>query len=80
MYLLLASIATITICLITEMCALYIYNGGALWWAIYRMLIGYMGTFYDWLLMYNIYTMSDAYAYIPVIVIITILLLTKKIK
>ena len=28
----------------------YIYNVGALWQAIYRMLIGHMSAIYDWLL------------------------------
>ena len=28
---------------------LFIYNGGALWWAIYTMQIGYMCTSYGWL-------------------------------
>ena len=46
-------------------------NFGALWWAIYRMPIGYMYTVYDWLHMYNINIMADTYAYIHIVVIIT---------
>ena len=48
-----------------------IYNCGELWWAIYRMPIGYMHTIYDWSLTYNIYTLVDAYIYINIFIIIT---------
>ena len=34
----------------------YKYNGCALWWAIYRILIGHQSDTYDWLLIYIIYT------------------------
>ena len=60
------------------MCALYIYNGGTIWWSIYRIPIGHMSATYEWLLMYTIYTVDDATAYIHILKMIithTILLL-----
>ena len=50
---------------------IYIYNGGALCRAIYKILICYMYAVKDWLLIYNIYTMVDTCAYICIFVIIT---------
>ena len=47
-----------------HVCVLHIYNGGALWQSIYRMLIGHMTTIYDSLLMYNSYNVADACKYI----------------
>ena len=62
---------------------LSIYNGGALWWAIYMILIGHMGATYDLLPMNFIYTVADVCTYMCIFTIITIhnipLLQTKRI-
>ena len=50
---------------------LYIYNGGALWWAIYRKHIGHMSATYDLLLIYTIYPVADACECICILIIIT---------
>ena len=65
-----------------HMYVLYIYNGGALWWSIYNILIGHMSATTDWLIVYTGYSMVNAYAYIYLFMITTIhsilLLLIKK--
>ena len=43
---------------------LYTYNGGALWWAIYRVPVVQLHDSYDWLFIYTVYTMADVCAYI----------------
>ena len=62
---------------------LHIYKGDALWWTIYRKLIGHMSATYNWLLKYTISTMADAYAYAHIFIIIitqNIFILTNKIR
>ena len=39
----------------------YTYNGGPLWWVIYRIPIGHISATTDWLLIYTIVTMSNVY-------------------
>ena len=41
---------------ITYMYPIYVYNDGALWWAIYRIPIGHLSDTNDCLLIYTIYT------------------------
>ena len=54
--------ATMILCLI-HVCILYVCNGGALLLAIYRMLIGHQSDTHEWLLIYIIYSTTDACAY-----------------
>ena len=42
--------------LVLHVCVLYIYNGGTLWWAIYRILIGHLSDTHDRLFIHTIYT------------------------
>ena len=65
--------------LITCICDIYIQLW-SLWWAIYRMPIGYIHDIYDWLLLYNIYITANVCAFRCMLVILSthnILLLTK---
>ena len=51
--------------ILSYMCVptIYKYNCGAFWWAIYRILIGYLSDIYDRLLLYIIYTSKYVCAY-----------------